>query len=62
MHIRARRYEGGFGILLEAFTHELISDELFPLLFFSFCCYHRPVSLKHPLQLGVAVMGLFKHV
>ena len=43
-------------------THKVFPEELFPVLFFSFGCDQRPISLEHPLRLDVPIMGSFKHV
>jgi hypothetical protein len=51
-----------FEVGMEEFTHQLISDEMFPLLFFSFGCDHGPISLEYTLHLGFPFVGSFKQV
>ena len=46
----------------EACTHQLISDTLFPFLFFSFGSDHRSISLEYSLQFGVSFASLLEHV
>jgi hypothetical protein len=47
---------------VEARTHELVFDELFPSLVFSLGRDHRPLSLKFPLQLDIPLMGTPEHI